>query len=161
MPRKTRPEPEHGHALAASRVPAATKNVMAKPTATSSERVLRDLERDDLRGDRGADVGAHDDADRLASTVMSPAETKPTTSTVVTDEDWITAVTKAPVRTPIQRLRGQAREEGPHAIAGDRLERVRYLLAAVEEEGQTAEEPDDQGAPRHLGRGVRSEQGRG
>ena len=31
---------------------------------------------------------------------MSPAEMKPTTSTVVTEEDWITAVTSAPVPRP-------------------------------------------------------------
>ena len=31
---------------------------------------------------------------------MSPALTKPTTSTVVTEDDWITAVTMAPVMAP-------------------------------------------------------------
>ena len=34
-----------------------------------------------------------------------PAERKPTTRTVVTDEDWITAVTKAPVKAPKKRFR--------------------------------------------------------
>ena len=32
--------------------------------------------------------------------VMMPALTKPTTSTVVTEDDWITAVTMAPVTAP-------------------------------------------------------------
>ena len=32
--------------------------------------------------------------------VRSPALTKPTTSTVVTDDDWMTAVTMAPVIAP-------------------------------------------------------------
>ena len=36
--------------------------------------------------------------------VMSPALTNPTTSTVVTEEDWITAVTMAPVTAPIAGL---------------------------------------------------------
>ena len=35
---------------------------------------------------------------------IRPAVMKPTTSTVVTDEDWITAVTKAPVTTPMKRF---------------------------------------------------------
>ena len=33
-----------------------------------------------------------------------PAEMNPTTSTVVTDEDWMTAVTKAPVVAPEKRF---------------------------------------------------------
>ncbi len=37
--------------------------------------------------------------------VMRPALTKPTTSTVVTDEDWIIAVTRAPVNAPVTGLR--------------------------------------------------------
>jgi hypothetical protein len=37
-------------------------------------------------------------------TDISPAETKPTTNTVVTDEDWMTAVTKAPVSAPVKRF---------------------------------------------------------
>ncbi len=36
--------------------------------------------------------------------VSSPAEIKPTTRTVVTDEDWMTAVTNAPVKTALNRL---------------------------------------------------------
>ncbi len=36
--------------------------------------------------------------------VMIPALTKPTTSTVVTDDDWITAVTRAPVMAPRNAL---------------------------------------------------------
>ena len=36
--------------------------------------------------------------------LIRPAVMKPTTSTVVTDEDWITAVTKAPVIAPMTRL---------------------------------------------------------
>lgn len=36
--------------------------------------------------------------------LIMPAETKPTTSTVVTDEDCTTAVTKAPVMAPVKRL---------------------------------------------------------
>ncbi len=36
--------------------------------------------------------------------VMRLAVTKPTTNTVVTDEDWTTAVTKAPLRTAVNRL---------------------------------------------------------
>ena len=36
---------------------------------------------------------------------ISPELMKPTTITVVTDEDWITDVTKAPVSTPMKRLR--------------------------------------------------------
>jgi len=35
---------------------------------------------------------------------IRPAVMNPTTSTVVTEEDWITAVTKAPVMAPIRRL---------------------------------------------------------
>jgi hypothetical protein len=35
---------------------------------------------------------------------ISPAEMKPTRRTVVTDDDWITAVTTAPVPTPAKRL---------------------------------------------------------
>ncbi len=35
---------------------------------------------------------------------MSPAVTKPTSMTVVTDEDWMMAVTKAPVIRPMMRL---------------------------------------------------------
>ncbi len=35
---------------------------------------------------------------------IRPAEMKPTTSTVVTDDDWITAVTKAPVIAPMNRF---------------------------------------------------------
>ena len=35
---------------------------------------------------------------------ISPAEMKPTISTVVTEDDWMTAVTPAPVSTPITRL---------------------------------------------------------
>jgi len=35
---------------------------------------------------------------------MSPAVTKPTSMTVVTDEDWMMAVTKAPVISPMMRL---------------------------------------------------------
>ena len=35
---------------------------------------------------------------------MRPAVTKPTSMTVVTDEDWITEVTKAPVSIPMTRL---------------------------------------------------------
>ena len=35
---------------------------------------------------------------------MRPADMKPTTSTVVTEEDWMTAVTKAPVTAPMNRL---------------------------------------------------------
>ena len=34
----------------------------------------------------------------------SPAVMNPTTRTVVTEDDWITAVTKAPVRAPVKRL---------------------------------------------------------
>ena len=33
-----------------------------------------------------------------------PAEMKPTTRTVVTDEDWMVAVMTAPVSTPLKRL---------------------------------------------------------
>ena len=36
--------------------------------------------------------------------LISPAVTKPTTITVVTEEDWTTAVTPAPVNTPAIRL---------------------------------------------------------
>ena len=36
--------------------------------------------------------------------VSSPALTKPTTSTVVTEEDWMTAVTMAPVMAPRTRF---------------------------------------------------------
>ena len=35
---------------------------------------------------------------------INPAETKPTTSTVVTDDDWMMAVTRAPATTPLKRL---------------------------------------------------------
>ncbi len=35
---------------------------------------------------------------------INPAVVKPTTSTVVTDEDWIIAVTNAPVSAPVNRL---------------------------------------------------------
>jgi hypothetical protein len=38
------------------------------------------------------------------ASVIRPALTKPTTSTVVTDDDWITAVTTAPVNAPSRRL---------------------------------------------------------
>ena len=36
--------------------------------------------------------------------VMSPALTNPTTITVVTDEDWMTAVMSAPDNAPVNRL---------------------------------------------------------
>ena len=36
--------------------------------------------------------------------VMSPALTNPTTMTVVTDEDWMTAVISAPDNAPVKRL---------------------------------------------------------
>ena len=36
--------------------------------------------------------------------VSSPALTQPTTSTVVTDDDWVTAVTMVPVMAPRMRL---------------------------------------------------------
>ena len=36
---------------------------------------------------------------------MRPALTKPTTRTVVTDEDWFTTVTRAPVSAPVAALR--------------------------------------------------------
>ncbi len=40
---------------------------------------------------------------------INPAVMKPTTNTVVTDELWITAVTNAPVRAPVNRCRRFAR----------------------------------------------------
>ena len=73
---------------------------MAKPTAISSKAALVILK---------ATIWAVMVVPMLAPMMtptdwardMSPAEMKPTTSTVVTEEDWITAVTRAPVNTPI------------------------------------------------------------
>ena len=52
---------------------------------------------------------------------MSPEVMKPTTSTVVTDEDWITAVTKAPVMTAANRL----------AVSAPRIPRMRSPATAL------------------------------
>ena len=48
-------------------------------------------------------------APRMTATLcevdIRPAEIKPTSSTVVMDEDWMIAVIVAPVATPMKRLR--------------------------------------------------------
>ena len=41
----------------------------------------------------------------LCESVISPAEMNPTINTVVTEEDWMTAVAKAPTPIPTKRLR--------------------------------------------------------
>ena len=49
--------------------------------------------------------------------VMSPALTKPTTSTMVTEDDWITAVTIAPVKGPQHRGACQLGQQCVHLLA--------------------------------------------
>ena len=51
---------------------------------------------------QGDDPAPGNDSDSVDIDIK-PAETKPTTSTVVTDDDWMIAVTKAPVIRPMMR----------------------------------------------------------
>ena len=75
---------------------------------------------------------------------MRPAEMNPTSSTVVTVEDWMTARDEGPAegrREPVLREPG---EQDPHAAAGHRLHGVDHEAQAEEEDGKAAQQPGNQ-----------------
>ena len=71
---------------------------------------------------------------------ISPAVVNPTTRTVVTDEDWIIAVTKAPVSAPMYRFEVSRAEDYSHPLAGDDLQALRHLFDAEQEQRKTAQQ---------------------
>ena len=77
--------------------------IMPKPTVTSSSAYLVTL-----KATIWAVIVVPMSAPRMTPMAcdsdISPAVTNPTSMTVVTDEDWMTAVTNAPVISPMMRL---------------------------------------------------------
>ena len=74
-----------------------------------------------------------------------PELTKPTTMTVVAEEDWITAVIPAPTSTPKKTVRGQLFKNFLHTVARRRLKALAHHLHSVEEKGEAAEQPKNNG----------------
>ncbi len=102
MPKKIRPSP-------ISRLPYwRTRSLFplkmhAKPIATSSSAYLVTLNAT-ICAVTVVPISAPRITPTACDSDISPAETKPTSITVVTEEDWITAVTSVPVISPITRL---------------------------------------------------------
>ena len=80
--------------------------------------------------------------------VMRPAVMKPTTSTVVTEEDWMTAVTKAPADAALKRL--VVNEASTSFMRGPEIffNAVGHHLHAEEKDCQSTGEPHQNGGDR-------------
>ena len=75
--------------------------------------------------------------------VMTPEEMKPTTSTVVTDDDWMTAVTPAPEQ-PEEAVLRHPRQRVAHATAGDDAQGLGHSVHPEQEDRKSAEQTDEQ-----------------
>ena len=72
--------------------------------------------------------------------VIMPELTKPTTMTVVAEEDWMTAVMPAPTATPRKRLAVSFLQDLLHPVACRRLQAGAHHLHTVEKQRQTAQQ---------------------
>ena len=78
---------------------------------------LAHVQGDQQAGDGGADVGAHDDPDRLVQGHHAGVDKGPTTITVVAEDDWITAVMAAPHQYAQKSVGGEALQDLLHPAA--------------------------------------------
>ena len=69
-----------------------------------------------------------------------PEFTKPTTMTVVAEEDWITAVMPAPTRTPYDPVGSQPFQNLLHFVSCSGLQTAAHHLHSIEEKRKAAEQ---------------------
>ena len=85
-----------------------------------------------------------------------PADTNPISIRVVADEDWVSAVTRAPEPTAVRRLRVIVVTQVAEMPAGGALQAFADELDAVEQQGEAAEEGEQghrRGPPSRVERG--------
>ena len=91
---------------------------------------------------------------------INPAVMNPTTKTVVTEEDWMMAVTNAPGGRPHESIGSQLGKDRLHPLAGNGLQRLGHLLHTKQEQRQTAEQLHAHCPPGHLLLSARSSKNR-
>ena len=79
---------------------------------------------------------------------MTPDEMNPTTNTVVTEDDWMTAVTPAPDNAPTNRLlRHPAEGVAAYRAARNDPQRLGHRVHPEQEDRQAAEQAGDHDEP--------------
>ncbi len=145
MPKKTMPRPISMTAVVLGLV-ALGDEQHGEADGDHPQRRLGDLEGDDLGGDRRADVGAHDHADRLRQRHQPGRDEA---------DDQHGRHRRRLDHRRHQRARADAheaidrqrREDALHALAGDGLEALLHLHHAEEEDGEAAEQFDGHHQP--------------
>ena len=110
---------------------------------------LGDFEGHNLRGNGGADIGPHDDPDRLGhghQTGSDEADHQHRGHRRRLDD----RSDEGPGNCSHEAIGGQLGENHLHALAGYRLEGIGHLLHAEQENGQTAEQLHGHVAPLHF-----------